>query len=135
MFVSFGHQGNVAGSSVAPRSFVSRSSALRWDDDGAPVDVEVRLHRRRQMVVVRAGDSHQEIDLGASSGRRRLPTLPGLDRRERLDTLHDTDDVTAPPESRTRPRVLIDDVDDDLARRYRAEAERILREGLLVDVG
>lgn len=105
-----------------------------------------------------------------------MPTLLGLDQRERLDTLHDEDVTSAPashtrlrlpssdsggrerldtlhdegvaplperwlPESRpsesrpsenrVRPRVLIDDVDDDLARRYQAEAERILREGLL----
>lgn len=167
---------------MADSSFASQSSAHQGEHQPLAArqsglhDVEVRLRRRRQAVVVRAGDARGELELEVPRGRRRMPTLLGLDQRERLDTLYDEDVTSAPashtrlrlpssdfgrrehldtlhdegvvplaelrlPESRpgergpcqgrVRPRVLIDDVDDDLARRYRAEAELILREGLL----
>lgn len=91
------------------------------------------------MVVVRAGDSQDDIPPPASFARRRLPTLRGLDQRERLDTLPDAwDEESLPPPSesapgsRSRPLVLLDGVDDEQAQEYLAEAERILREGRLV---
>lgn len=98
-------------------------------NDSMASRVEVRLHRRRQMVVVRAGESQAAIEPPA--GRRRMPTLIGLDYRERLDTLREEWMSDSP---RPRPTVLVDGVDDDLAQTYRAEAERILREGLLPQI-
>lgn len=105
----------------------------------AEVRTEVRLHRRRQIVVVRASESSAELCPLLPRGRRSVPTLPGLDARERLDTIPDPlpEAAPAPHASSPRPRpvVLRDDVDDDLAQEYLAEAERILREGLLVGTG
>jgi hypothetical protein len=92
------------------------------------------------MVVVRAGDSQEDIPPPASFARRRLPTLRGLDQRERLDTLPDAwerdsmdpEATSAASSVRARPAVLLDGVDDEQAQEYLAEAERILREGRLV---
>lgn len=110
--------------------------ALRRETTDAESErrVEIRLHRRRQTVVVRAGDSQEDIELLEGPGRRRMPTLPGLDARERLETIPDGF-AEAPPASRTRPVVLLDDVDDERAAEYLAEAERILREGRLISAG
>lgn len=72
-------------------------------------------------------------------GRRSVPTLPGLGARERLDTIPELLSEAPPAphavSPRPRPVVLLDDVDDDLAQEYLAEAERILREGLFVGTG
>lgn len=118
-----------AGGSLASSGGVDRATATE-------ARTEVRLHRRRQIVVVRASQSSPELSPLLPRARRSVPTLPGLDARERLDTIPDSVSG-APPAShvvspRPRPVVLLDDVHDDLAQQYRAEAERILREGLLV---
>jgi hypothetical protein len=65
-----------------------------------------------------------------------MPTLPGLGEEPERDTLPDCgvgiwvlddcdDPVTIP-----RPATLIDGVDDELARAYQVEAERIVASGV-----
>ncbi len=60
-----------------------------------------------------------------------MPTLLGLDHRERQDTL--SGDVVPPPDSRTRPAVLREDADELIIEEYRREAARILGEGLFAE--
>jgi hypothetical protein len=69
--------------------------------------------------------------------RSRMPTLPGLGEEPERDTLPDcgvgigvlgdcSDSVASIP----RPATLIDGVDDELARAYQIEAERIVASGV-----
>jgi hypothetical protein len=119
------------------------------------------LHRRRQRVVVRAPGSRAAID-EADDRRQHFPTLIGLGFRDELDTLPafgaNEDDQAAissvqsrvqsrvaprlPPAARSlilppriRPTTLLDDVHDDVARKYREDAERILASGIFDDWG
>lgn len=101
------------------------SDSISRDSD----DIDVRLRRRRQVVVVRGGDS--VAPLPPPPGRKRMPTLLGLDHRERQDTLYD--EVVAPPDSRSRPAVLREDADEQIIEEYRREAARILGEGLFAE--
>ncbi len=66
-----------------------------------------------------------------------MPTLPGLGEEPERDTLPDcgvgiwvvgacNDSIASTP----RPATLIDGVDDELARAYQAEAERIVASGV-----
>jgi hypothetical protein len=84
-------------------------------------------------VVVRASQVSRD-SLVSLPGRGKQPTLVGLGVRDPSPTLVDD----APPDSgvrlRRRPVVLIDGVDDELAMRYRAEAERILATGGLAEL-
>lgn len=120
------------------------------------------LHRRRQRVVVRApGTKASVFDPEAADDRRQhFPTLSGLGFRDESDTLPafglPEDDQAAiscvvsrvqarvPPRipkaarslilpPRNRPTTLLDDVDDDMARKYREEAERLLASGIFDD--
>ncbi len=90
------------------------------------------VKRRLQQVVVRA--SRAPRDARVTERRNKMPTLVGLGDREPSPTLVDD----APPDSgvrlRRRPVVLLDGVDDELAMRYRAEAERILATGGLAEL-
>ncbi len=107
-----------------------------WRDDEC---VDVRVRRRRQAVVVRRGDSTAPL-VPPPAARRREPTLPGLDRRERQETLalvspprvepsrESSSCAEPPPESRTRPVVLREDIDEQIVEEYRREAMRILSE-------
>jgi hypothetical protein len=113
------------------------------------------LHRRRQRVVVRAPGSNAELDDPADR-RRHFPTLSGLGFRDEADTLpafgneHEEPlpvssvrsrvaprvppaarSLILPP--RTRPLTLLDDVDDDLAKKYREEADRLVASGIFDD--
>ncbi len=93
----------------------------------------VLVKRRMQQVVVRASQAPERTDLRASR-RRHMPTLLGLGERQTSPTLIDD----APPDSgvrvRRRPVVLLDGVDDELAMRYRDEADRILATGGLAEL-
>jgi hypothetical protein len=94
----------------------------------------VLVKRRMQQVVVRASQAPRRTDSQVSR-RRHMPTLLGLGERDASSpTLVDD----APPDSgvrvRRRPVVLLDGVDDELATRYRAEAERILATGRLAEL-
>ena len=103
---------------------------LRDDDwfDSEEESVDVRVRRRRQAVVVCRGDSSAPLLPPPPSGRRRQPTLMGLDHRERQETLTS---IEPPPESRVRPAVLREDIDEQIVEEYRREAARILSEGRL----
>ena len=110
------------------------------------------LHRRRQRVVVRAPGSSANLE-PEGDRRAHCPTLPGLGFRDESDTLpafglpeDDSEPISCvrvrvspriPKAARTfilppraRPVTLLDEVDDDQARKYREEAERILSSGL-----
>lgn len=86
-----------------------------------------------QQVVVRAPQA-SGVSLVRENRRRPMPTLVGLGARGASPTLVDD----APPDSgvflRRRPVVLLDGVDDELAARYRAEAELILATGRLAEL-
>jgi hypothetical protein len=114
--------------------------------------------------VVRApGSKTSRFDAEASADRRQhFPTLSGLGFRDESDTLPafgDAEDeqvtlscvrprveARVPPRipkaarslilpPRSRPTTLLDDVDDDMARKYREEAERLLASGIFDDWG
>lgn len=121
------------------------------------------LHRRRQRVVVRApGSKASRFDLEEAPEERRqhFPTLRGLGFRDESDTLpafgeavdepvtiscvRSRVEARVPPRipkaarslilpPRSRPTTLLDDVDDDVARKYREEAERLLASGIFDD--
>lgn len=123
------------------------------------------LHRRRQRVVVRSPGlkaSLFDAETSEEDRRRHFPTLSGLGFRDESDTLpafgSSEDDQGAiscvrakvqpralpripkaarslilPP--RTRPTTLLDDVHDDVARKYREDAERLLASGIFDDWG
>lgn len=112
------------------------------------------LHRRRQRVVVRAPGSTLALDDPADR-RQHFPTLSGLGFRDEADTLpafgHDDEPIPVssvrarvaprvPPAARslilpprTRPLTLLDDVDDDVAKKYREEADRLVASGIFDD--
>ncbi|HVU00648.1 MAG TPA: hypothetical protein VHE30_02820 [Polyangiaceae bacterium] len=117
-----------------------------------PESAFAAVHRRKQRVVVRAPGKSVPVDV-ADFRREHFPTLAGLGVREALDTEPSLDvpeedvqpvsqvrarvapripkaarSLILPP--RSRPVTLLDEVDDDAARKYREEAERILASGL-----
>lgn len=109
--------------------------------------VRVRVRRPRQQIVVRAASLPDEPPARrAPEPRSEMPTLIGLDVRERQDTLPEVDAGTDTgwgdvehdwgPETRTlvamkrRPVVLREGVDDALADEYRREAQALLDSGL-----
>jgi len=115
-----------------------------------PVAKLLNLHRRKQQVVVTT--SSRPPMRSGNERRRRCPTLPGLGYRVELDTIaaENVDFDEEPPVSQVRrklksrvvpqaarvpkrpkPVTLFDGgIDDQRAREYLEEAERILKSGI-----
>jgi hypothetical protein len=86
-----------------------------------------------QQVVVRASQVPVS-SVDEESPREKLPTLLGLGARDASPTLVDDAPPNSGARARRRPVVLLDGVDDELAMRYRAEADRILSTGRLAEL-
>jgi hypothetical protein len=106
-------------------------------------ELDLQRQRRKTRVVVRSADPARrkrrfhELPVDVSFDRRRpLPTLLGLGepepapRREPPPPTRSPRREQADVRQQARPEVLLDGVDDALARAYRAEADRILASGI-----
>jgi hypothetical protein len=96
------------------------------------------LPARRQCVVVRSGLAAAPALLEQlTAHRERLPTLLGLGVPELsgalLDAANEFRGRNLPP-YRPRAEVLIEDIDDELADQYRAEADRLIASGLFSSI-